>query len=622
MLEIKNISKSYDRLVLNDVSFSLGDNGLIYILGESGSGKSTLLNIIAGIEKPDCGIVKFNNDDIFSIDRSIYNNKIISYIFQNYNLIDKYSVKDNILLPIMVRKEKNKYDLSDIMGALKIKYLLGRKVNKLSGGERQRIAIARGLIQDSKIILADEPTGALDSSNSLRIMSILKRISKDKLVIVVTHNKRLAEKFADKIIFIKDGDVSFDNLNKCNEVVKKKTFINNNIGLKFKDMFKFSLINLWSKKIRNLLTIIAFMIGLFSLGLVFAISNGFNRELNSLNQSSLFNYPLVISKLNYVDSYNDNIVEKDGIKVKNGSLVKNDFDNVFFDKIKFIDNNLINGISYVRDIDNDFKNISFVMPNIELFDLVEGRMSSSVNEVVLLLDSDNSISEDVYDYLNVEKNGVINNSFVVDEKELVIVGVVKSNNDYFSDLSGILYSNDLFDDDISDIYIYAKSLDSKDSIKNILSDYYIRDDAKDVVDVLSSLIDSVSVVLIIFSMISLLVSSIMIWVISYISVIERMRDIGIYKCVGFRNKDIRNLFVMENLIIGFCSWLFAVIFILLISSLINSYVFKMFNISKLIFLNFKSIILLLVISLFLCCVSSLIPAIIGSKKKIVDIINS
>lgn len=621
MLEIKNVCKKYDRKVLNNVNLVFGDTGFYCLIGDSGSGKSTLLNIIAGIEKLDEGNVYYNGKDISLINSSYYNNKIVSYIFQSYNLIDKYSVKENVLLPLRIRKDKINVDLDDIFGALKIKYLINRFINKLSGGEKQRVAIARTIVQDAKIILADEPTGALDSSNSLRIMSILKRISKDKLVIVVTHNKKLAYRFADGIINIKDGIVENNN-----DIIRDDTYreLNDNGRFKFRfiDKIWMAFRNLLYKKLRNILTVIAFMIGLFSLGLVISISNGFNKELDSLNKSSLFNYPLIVSKVNYVDNLNSNIKLRGDINVKDGDVIRNEFDDKLYNLINGLDSSVVNGVSYIRDIDEDFRNVSLVMPNSSFFEVVEGRMATSVNEVVILLDDDDAINEELYNYLNVEKNGVINNSFVVNGRKLVVCGVVKSNNDYFSGLSGILYSNDLFDEDILDIYIYVKGLECKEKVKDVLSDYYVRDDAEEVTNVLSNLVDGISVVLVLFSMISLIVSVIMIWVISYVSVVERLRDIGIYKCLGFRNKDIRNLFVFENIIIGFISWILAICFVFIVSGLINNYVSSVVGIDGIVCMDSWCIILLFMVSLLLCYLASLIPANIGSRKNVASIINS
>lgn len=499
--------------------------------------------------------------------------------------------------------------------------LKNKKVISLSGGEKQRVAIARCIVQNTRVILADEPTGALDSENACSVMRILKNLSKQKLVIVVTHNIELANSFADDIIKINDGKIC----SKLKFINKNKYFkikCNRKIKLSLIKLVKYAIKNLNNKLLRNILTILAFTIGLLSLGIVLSIKTGFNKELDSLNKSSFFNYPLVISKNNYVDDFSNKVENKNGVNVKKGSFVTNEIDDKLISLVNNIDKKYVNGITYYRDIDHEFKSISYVNPSNNYFYLVSGRMPENKNEVMILYDEEDSISDKLYNYLDVSNNGLINNIFKVNDKELIITGIVKSNNDYFKSLSGILYSNDLFDNEITDIYIYANNLNSKNKIKDLLKDYEIFDNAEEVVNLTKKMVDGISLVLILFSVISLIVSMIMIFVISYISVMERNKDIGIYKSIGFRNKDIKNLFIVENLIIGMCSFYLTMIFILLVSNVINKFVYSYINFEHIMSLDILNIILLFFLSLILCYVASFIPAKIASNKKIVDIFNN
>lgn len=621
MLELKNVCKKYDREVLKKINLKFDNKRLICLVGESGSGKSTLLNIIGGLEKADNGKVILNGNNIKKIDSSFYCNQLVSFINQNYNLIDKYTVLENILLPIELRRIRSPCNVDKILKMLGIYSLKNKKVISLSGGEKQRVAIARCIVQNTRIILADEPTGALDSENAYSVMRILKNLSKQKLVIVVTHNIELANSFADDIIKINDGKIC----SKLNFVNKNKYFkikYNRKNKLSFIKLVKYAIKNLNNKLLRNILTIIAFTIGLFSLGIVLSIKTGFNKELDKLNKSSFFNYPLVISKNNYVDNFNSKVENKNGVNVKKGSFVTNKIDDKLINLVNNIDKKYVNGITYYRDIDYEFKSISYVNPSNNYFYLVSGRMPENKNEVLILYDEEDSISDKLYNYLNVANNGLINNVFKVNDKELIITGIVKSNNDYFKSLSGILYSNDLFDNEITDIYIYANNLNSKNKIKELLKDYEIFDNAEEVVNLTKKMVDGISLVLILFSVISLIVSMIMIFVISYISVMERNKDIGIYKSIGFRNKDIKNLFIVENLIIGMCSFYLTVLFILLVSNVINKFVYSYINFEHIMSLDILNIILLFFLSLILCYVASFIPAKIASNKKIVDIFNN
>lgn len=621
MLELKNVCKKYDREVLKKINLKFGNKGFICLVGESGSGKTTLLNIIGGLEQPDSGKVIFNGNNIKNINSSFYSNQLVSFINQNYNLIDKYTVLENILLPIELRRIRSPCNVNKILKMLSIYSLKNKKVVSLSGGEKQRVAIARCIVQNTRVILADEPTGALDSENAYSVMRILKNLSKQKLVIVVTHNIELANSFADDIIKINDGKIC----SKLKVINKNKYFkikCNRKIKLSFLKLVKYAIKNLNNKLLRNILTILAFTIGLLSLGIVLSIKTGFNKELDSLNKSSFFNYPLVISKNNYVDDFSNKVENKNGVNVKKGSFVTNEIDDKLISLVNNIDKKYVNGITYYRDIDYEFKSISYVNPSNNYFYLVSGRMPENKNEVLIMYDEEDSISDKLYNYLDVANNGLINNVFKVNDKELIITGIVKSNNDYFKSLSGILYSNDLFDNEITDIYIYANNLNSKNKIKVLLKDYEIFDNAEEVVNLTKKMLDGISLVLILFSVISLIVSMIMIFVISYISVMERNKDIGIYKSIGFRNKDIKNLFIVENLIIGMCSFYLTMIFILLVSNVINKFVYSYINFEHIMSLDILNIILLFFLSLILCYVASFIPAKIASNKKIVDIFNN
>lgn len=619
MLELKNVCKKYDRDVLKKINLKFGNKGFICLVGESGSGKTTLLNIIGGLEQPDSGKVIFNGNNIKNIDSSFYSNQLVSFINQNYNLIDKYTVLENILLPIELRRIRSPCNVDNILKMLGIYCLKNKKVISLSGGEKQRVAIARCIVQNTRVILADEPTGALDSENAYSVMRILKNLSKQKLVIVVTHNIELANSFADDIIKINDGKIC-SKLKVINKYSKIK--YNRKIKLSFIKLVKYAIKNLNNKLLRNILTILAFTIGLLSLGIVLSIKSGFNKELDSLNKSSFFNYPLVISKNNYVDDFSNKVENKNGVNVKKGLFVTNEIDDKLISLVNNIDKKYVNGITYYRDIDYEFKSISYVNPSNNYFYLVSGRMPENKNEVLIMYDEEDSISDKLYNYLDVANNGLINNVFKVNDKELIITGIVKSNNDYFKSLSGILYSNDLFDNEITDIYIYANNLNSKNKIKDLLKDYEIFDNAEEVVNLTKKMVDGISLVLILFSVISLIVSMIMIFVISYISVMERNKDIGIYKSIGFRNKDIKNLFIVENLIIGMCSFYLTMIFILLVSNVINKFVYSYINFEHIMSLDILNIILLFFLSLILCYIASFIPAKIASNKKIVDIFNN
>ena len=219
LIKTVNISKLYkiedkDNYALKDFSFEFPSTGLFGVVGKSGSGKSTLLNMISLLDKPSSGDVYFNNENVSKWSnkrKNLFHNKDMGMVFQHYNLIETENVLFNIMLPFLItggsEKEGKKKAISLLESIDYRKDLYQQTVSNLSGGEKQRVAILRALINDPQFILADEPTGALDSRNSEVIMKMLKDISKTKLVIMVAHNIKLVEKYADKIITLKDGNL-------------------------------------------------------------------------------------------------------------------------------------------------------------------------------------------------------------------------------------------------------------------------------------------------------------------------------------------------------------------------------------------------------------------------------
>ena len=220
MLEIRNLTKIYrtkggaDVRALDDVSLVFEDTGMIFLLGKSGSGKSTLLNLIGGLDRPDAGeiIVKGRGSKTFSTsDFDSYRNTFIGFIFQEYNILNEFSVEDNIALALELQgKPKNKEKIAELLRSVDMEQYAKRKPNTLSGGQKQRIAIARALVKEPEIIMADEPTGALDSATGKQVFDTLKKLSEEKLVIVVSHDREFAEIYGDRIIELKDGKVISD----------------------------------------------------------------------------------------------------------------------------------------------------------------------------------------------------------------------------------------------------------------------------------------------------------------------------------------------------------------------------------------------------------------------------
>lgn len=277
MIKLDNITKVYSTKnthnvrALNNIDLKFPNKGLVFILGESGSGKTTLMNIIGGLDIQTSGKLTFLNKDIKSKEKDLdeYRNKYVGFVFQDYNIIPELNIKDNLTLGLTFQNSYISDTLIDeVLSSVSLKGYEERYPNELSGGQLQRVAISRALIKDSKVLLADEPTGNLDKKTSNEIVKLLKDISKEKLVIIVTHNEELANDYGDRIIKLEDGTIISDNYKMINityteeeyETVKKNSFSNR---IAFKMGFK----NLGIKKLKLIVTVLLMMVSYASIAL-------------------------------------------------------------------------------------------------------------------------------------------------------------------------------------------------------------------------------------------------------------------------------------------------------------------------------------------------------------------
>ena len=612
MITLKNINKSYNNTkVLKNINLTLPDKGLICVLGASGSGKSTLLNIIGKIEVPDKGEVYFYDKNIKDIKSETYHTNYVSFIYQNYNLIDALSIKENLNLIT-----KNNEWIINKLGLSKIK---NTKTNKISGGEKQRTAIARSILSDSIVYLADEPTGAIDTANSIKIMQILKELSKEKLVLIITHNEALANTYADEIFYLKDGTINKRKVTKECNVHKKIS--KNKRKLSFKDIFKISIGYLKEQKIRNILTVLATTIGLTSLTLVLGINNGLNEEIKSLEKDALFSYPIIIPKEKLTFNMNlNNTYHKSEIGITSDyNLIKNKIDDNLLEIIKNIDDVYIT--YYRKTKEQKFLENSYIIPSENYFSIIKGKMPQAKNEIVILLNNENSISESLKDYLSLDKmtyDEILNKTIKVENNILKIVGIVNSTNGYFSALSGILYNNNLLSGEITDIHIYPQNFKAKENLKRELKNYNLIDDTSSALEITKTLIHTITITLTIFSIISLIVSIILIITITYINVLEKNKDIGIYKTLGISKKQIKKIFLTQNYALGIISSILSILIVFLTSLKINNIVSTKISVNNLVKINFEITLTIILISLFITKLASTIPINIAIKKKIID----
>ena len=309
MLQIKNISKQYKtgdlvQDALKDVSLNFRDNEFVSILGPSGSGKTTLLNIIGGLDRYDSGDLIINHVSTKNYkdrDWDSYRNHTIGFVFQSYNLIMHQTVLSNVELALTIggiSKKERKARALKALDEVGLKEQAHKKPNQMSGGQMQRVAIARALVNNPDILLADEPTGALDTETSVQVMELLKKVAKDRLVIMVTHNPELAEEYSTRIVKLKDGKVTDDSDPFILDVKDMIEPEHKNLGkakMSIFTAFALSFNNLLTKKARTLLTSFAGSIGIIGIALILSLSTGFQNYIDKIQEDTLTSYPLTIT---------------------------------------------------------------------------------------------------------------------------------------------------------------------------------------------------------------------------------------------------------------------------------------------------------------------------------------
>ena len=308
MLKLKNIKKTYvsgnEKVeALKGINIEFRKSEFVSILGQSGCGKTTLLNIIGGLDRYTSGDLIINGKstkDFKDRDWDAYRNYSVGFVFQSYNLIGHQTVLSNVELALTIsgvsRKERKQRAIK-ALEEVGLKEQIHKKPNQLSGGQMQRVAIARALVNNPDIILADEPTGALDTKTSVQVMEILKKISKDKLIIMVTHNPELAEKYSSRIIKILDGKITDDSDPIEHQKEEKEEYTKKRrTSMKFLTALRLSLNNLMTKKGRTILTSFAGSIGIIGIALILAISTGVQNYINKVEEDTLSSYPITIEE--------------------------------------------------------------------------------------------------------------------------------------------------------------------------------------------------------------------------------------------------------------------------------------------------------------------------------------
>lgn len=723
MLTLKNIKKIYeqsDEAVLYDINLTFNRDEFVSILGCSGAGKSTLLNIIGGLDCKTSGKLLINGKDIYKCNDSnldYYRKNNVGFIFQNYNLIEHLTVYENVMLPLLLTNSKNKHKrVLKMLDKVGLKDKKDSKICDLSGGQKQRVAISRALINNPDIILADEPTGALDYKTGYEIMNLIKKLSKNKLVIMVTHNKVLAKKYSSRIIYLDKGRVISDT----NPSKKKKIYFNmkyNGRNLSIKNALLYSIKTIKAKRKSFLLTSLASSIGLILVALIISVSSGLKKEMNSYEKNVLSSVPIIIpsvktkisdkSKMpknklysyDYKEESKINPINDDFVKYINKMKTKLSCDINYSRNLKFNilteDYNLLDNVEF-----SQMPSIKYIKRN---YTLLAGSYPKNKNELMLVADQKNRIDKNILDALKfngdvnvsdifkkkmklifnddfyIKKDNVyfINKNFenVYKEKNnvaLKIVGIIRLTKDgkesYKNDLanerSSLAYLSNLADDVIdkninsdiiSDInkndnimvegiketkdvlkkklggdktpdliYIYPKDYISKNLIIKYINKYnknkkeskkitYINY-SKETIDASKQMINIISMVLILFSSISLICTSIMIGIITYISVNNRTKEIGILRSIGASKKEVVMIFLSEVLITGASSGVIGIFISNILLFLGNIILRNLDIINQKITLNAGNSVSLILINVLLIMLGSVVPSFLASKK--------
>jgi putative ABC transport system permease protein len=766
MLILKNVKKTYKtknltQIALNGVNLNFRKNEFVAIVGPSGSGKTTLLNIIGGLDNYDAGdlIIDGKSTKNFKGNNwDYYRNSCVGFIFQNYNLVNHISVYQNVELALTLSNSKNKKKkVIDALKKVGLEKHAGKKPNELSGGQMQRVAIARALVNNPEIILADEPTGALDSKTSINIMELIKGLSKDKLVIMVTHNNDLAKKYANRIIELKDGNITKDSNPANTNEVNTNNFKIKKTKMSFKAAITLSLNNLKTKKGRTFLTAFASSIGIIGIALILSISNGFKKQIDEYEESTMSSFPIAISSITStvneedsegnrnafddMDDYPKENVLYPYFADENKKVHVNKITQDYVDHLSNMNNDLLSAVSYftvtnfnliTTDNGNNFKTIGTSSINLsslpkslndksyltDNYDLLCGSYPTSVYDVVLIVDSKNRVDKSLLNALfidsskeKIDYNEIVGKEFKVvnndnyytkitddlfikneaskkmyDESNITlkIAGIVREKEGNVlasitdttldsmgsSMVSKIGYSNELINKIVDEnnesiivkaqnnssvivfmggisyeeanitkeealtmlgasniptsINIYPNSFESKDEIINYLNKYnedktndskimYI-DYAKQVSDLSKGIMDGITIILVAFSSISLIVSSIMIGIITYISVLERTKEIGILRSLGARKKDITRVFNAETLIIGVISGVIGILITLVLLIPINVIIYNLTGLKNVGVLNPVHSLVLVIMSILLTVIGGFIPSKSASKK--------
>lgn len=676
MLELKNITKDYisgDSTVqaLKGISIEFRKSEFVSILGQSGCGKTTLLNIIGGLDRYTSGDLVINGKSTKKFkdkDWDAYRNYSVGFVFQNYNLIPHQTILSNVELALTisgVSREERRERAIKALEDVGLKEQIHKKPNQLSGGQMQRVAIARALVNNPDIILADEPTGALDTKTSVQIMEILKKISKDKLIVMVTHNPELKEDTTNGVVQVNPSTVmnalGMGDMLEARENSSVSSMFGSSMttGMSNTDVWEEMLDNedllhsqydlvtgAWPENYNEVVLIVnenneISDYTLYTLGLKDQkeLEEKWNKVQNGETveetESTSYTYEDLLN-LSFKLILNSDYYEKEnGLwidKSKDEEYMKQKLDNCEEIKVvgiikqneQSVAAGMSGGIGYTKDLKE------YVINKTNESEIVkEQKENPDINVFTGLAFPDNDAETFDYSQLSNEQRTKL---ATLSTEELAEIMETYSNNvnaSYEGNLE-LLGAVDL--NKPSSISIYPKDFDAKDIITEEIDNYNQkqRDEGKeenvinytDLIGIMmssvSQIIDTISYVLIAFVAISLIVSSIMIGIITYISVLERTKEIGILRAIGASKKDISRVFNAETFIVGLIAGLLGIGVTVLLNIPITKVIYAVTGVSVPITLPAMGGLILVLISMILTIIAGLIPAKMASKKDPVE----
>lgn len=638
LLQLKNINKYYKLgnkqkfHALKNINVAFNRGELVSIIGESGSGKSTMMNLIGGLDSDFTGQLLINGKNIGDFkekELDEYRKKKIGFVFQSCNLIPHLSILDNVTIALTlsnVSKDIRIKKATQVLKEVGLEAHINKKPNQLSGGQKQRVAIARALVNDPEIILADEPTGALDSETTEQVLNIIKDIArKGKLVIIVTHSERVAA-HSSRIIKIFDGEIVED---KGEAPLNNTSFENieenkSNKNLSFFSAIRLAANNMNQKLKRNILVAVGVSIGIMSVVLMLSLGNGMKTYFNDMIKS--FMNPLVV-EVNMPAEKNSNNPNNPAAAMKAMMGAKEPFKEKNIKELSKIEGvkEVEKGFSYINISGNNIleygnKKCDIMMLNsmssaITDKNLKRGKLPKKneilVSELISKELGGNIIGKKVK--LNTLVQGVeVEGTFKVS-------GVYTTGNkDRMSETTEVVFMN--YDDlnsllkkqgeslDTSVIYLIANTKEEASNIKTKILDMGYQGSVQEIMgDQMVTMLNVLTIVLAGIAAISLIVSSIMILVVLHISVVERTREIGLLRAIGARSKDIKIIFVSEAFLIGLFSGIIGLVSAFLIGKFANIASMKVFYI-EVVNITPAYAICGIVVSTIISMCSGLIPA--------------